>query len=377
MKKIILLSIIFSLNSLLYSQSKLDIGNVVQENKITDFKSQNLILLDFWATWCGPCIPATEQLEIYQKQLKDEVYMIAISYEENYVIHNFLKRKDINIAVFQDFNKYNVKKYNVSYWPFTVVLNNKGKVLWSGSPGNLSVEKLKSFHRKTQPLDYSLSDIFNFKATAKQLKNKNSSKDTIDLFLQPISDDALTEEFNKTKDRVFFQGSIKSLVSKLYSIPELNVNSEIEKYTTVRSDTHIWENDKQRILDSLSDQTNIIIEHKTITKDAHVVSVDNKELLWDMAQINWGEDATANYIIGDDRIKADNMSINEISNLLTSLKNVNYVYQGNDKKKYDWNFHYSYNNLMKGELLDQFGLNIGPLNSLEVKSIIIKKGNSD
>ena len=83
------------------------------------------------------------------------------------------------------------------------------------------------------------------------------------------------------------------------------------------------------------------------------------------------------YLIGNNRIEADDLSLQDIASLLTTLKGVNYVYNGNNQEAYDWSFHYTYDNLMVEELLYQFGLEIKPLKETLVKTLNLKKGNPE
>lgn len=40
------------------------------------------VLIDFWATWCGPCRKAIPELNEFQKQFKDELVVIGLSDEK-------------------------------------------------------------------------------------------------------------------------------------------------------------------------------------------------------------------------------------------------------------------------------------------------------
>jgi thiol-disulfide isomerase/thioredoxin len=69
--------------------------------KLSDFQNKNYVLLDFWASWCGPCIKEIPTLkEVYRKYKKEQLVIISISADEN--------RNDWHKAI---------KKYKLEDWP--------------------------------------------------------------------------------------------------------------------------------------------------------------------------------------------------------------------------------------------------------------------
>lgn len=54
-----------------------------------------LIILDFWATWCGNCIKAMPKIHDLQKQFSEDLTVLPITYEPKDKITEFIKRNEI------------------------------------------------------------------------------------------------------------------------------------------------------------------------------------------------------------------------------------------------------------------------------------------
>jgi len=52
-----------------------------EEIKLTDY-SGKIVILDFWATWCGPCRKGIPDLISIQNEYKDEIVVIGISLDQ-------------------------------------------------------------------------------------------------------------------------------------------------------------------------------------------------------------------------------------------------------------------------------------------------------
>ncbi|HEY5534534.1 MAG TPA: TlpA disulfide reductase family protein [Ignavibacteria bacterium] len=67
--------------------------------KLSDLKG-NVVLVNFWATWCKPCVGEMPDLSLISQELKDKNFrIIGISTEEPKTIENFLKTKPVAYTI--------------------------------------------------------------------------------------------------------------------------------------------------------------------------------------------------------------------------------------------------------------------------------------
>ncbi len=93
-----------------------------------DFKGK-IVLLNFWATWCAPCIAEFPELLKLSKNEKDNLVLIAISVDEKIEnIKPFLKRHNLNtnldnvIIAHDDGKKISHDIFQTSTYPETFIL---------------------------------------------------------------------------------------------------------------------------------------------------------------------------------------------------------------------------------------------------------------
>ena len=94
-----------------------------------------VVVLEFWATWCGPCILAIPHLNELAEKFKDQpVQFIAITSEDEATVKAFLAKKPINGWVALDADKAMYAAFAVSPIPHTVVLGKDGFIAAVTSP---------------------------------------------------------------------------------------------------------------------------------------------------------------------------------------------------------------------------------------------------
>lgn len=95
-----------------------------------------VVLVDFWATWCGPCRRLVPEMNEYQKKFAKDLVVIGISDEEAGPVKEFMGRQAFDYAVGLDENRSAKGALGVSGIPHVMIYTPDGIVRWQGFPGS-------------------------------------------------------------------------------------------------------------------------------------------------------------------------------------------------------------------------------------------------
>ncbi len=100
------------------------------EAKLADFKGK-VVLIDFWATWCGPCKRAMPHIQrIYEKYKDKDVVVLGINTRESPEgkVEPFLKEHKITYRTLVDNDGKVVKQYGVQEIPALFLIDKEGLI---------------------------------------------------------------------------------------------------------------------------------------------------------------------------------------------------------------------------------------------------------
>ena len=105
-----------------------------QNIKLKEYLSKGPILINFWATWCAPCIKEMVYLEEFENKYKNNgfsVISISVDSQKSFSqVRSYIKTKKYTFDVFLDPNMQIFKKLNGNLMPTNILVDRNGKIIW-------------------------------------------------------------------------------------------------------------------------------------------------------------------------------------------------------------------------------------------------------
>jgi len=98
-----------------------------QSITLSDFRGKPVVL-NFWATWCGPCAFEMPYIqEIYDERSSEGLVVLAINWGESASqVEQFMQNHNLSIPVLLDTKKVVAQKYNIRAFPTTFFIDKDG-----------------------------------------------------------------------------------------------------------------------------------------------------------------------------------------------------------------------------------------------------------
>lgn len=116
--------------------------DTIQIDSWQDLKGKTVVL-DFWATWCTPCIAEFPRINnLLEAFDSDDVVFISLTYEPEDMILPFLRRHKLNTIIASDTSFSMFKSFDGWAIPLVFLINKDGMIAARMHPANLTKEIL-------------------------------------------------------------------------------------------------------------------------------------------------------------------------------------------------------------------------------------------
>jgi len=353
MRKLVYILTLLTLGNI-YAQSNIKVNEKAPKINITDWienipDDKNLdnkyIVLEFWATWCGPCIAAVPHMnEIQEEFNQKDLYFISITDEPIAKVERSLKRIEFKSIVVTDLTKKTQIDFGdgikgLEAYPLTVLIDKKGIIKWIGEPKNLNSIVMSEFlsNEGTKNSDYKI----------KKSENKTETKQKYD-FKELIGNKEVKHYFDLQESndvKMLKQAMGTSIISlKSYTLEAiyndiLNVNNDQlklpETIMNKRFDLIYKNTDEPENLNLLENE---ILNKLNLTKQTNFksikinsVSIQDQSLLEETLEKRFSSKSNA-----DDKIVFTAYTISETLDELTNVSSAMFKFNDTDKTKYDF-----------------------------------------
>src|SRR6185437_8389786 len=145
MRKLLVISLIL-FSKVSFEQIKIgdkapdiNITNWVQNHPKNVFPKDKYIVVDFWATWCAPCLASISHMNtlVEENNKNNNLVFLAMTDEKKQKILPVLSRVLFKSFVVMDTTGQTQKNFKLSSIPLCTMLDDKGFVRWTGDPGEL------------------------------------------------------------------------------------------------------------------------------------------------------------------------------------------------------------------------------------------------
>lgn len=101
-----------------------------QMYRLSDFRGK-VVLINFWATWCPPCIEEMPSMESLRKEIDEtQLKILALSVDDSWEpVSTFLKQNSYGFGIFADFEEKVARLYGTSMIPETYIVDKQGVIL--------------------------------------------------------------------------------------------------------------------------------------------------------------------------------------------------------------------------------------------------------
>jgi len=150
-----------------------------------------IVLIEFWETWCGPCIDGMQHLKVLKNKFHNQLIIICVSSDKLGGTISFINKNDFPFDFIYDKEKLLSNVFPHSGIPHTILVDKDGKIQAETYPGFISDEKINEL---TEGKDIKIPTKQNFDTEDLNRNNLNTLI-SFELFRHQLGDRQYIDEY--------------------------------------------------------------------------------------------------------------------------------------------------------------------------------------
>jgi len=244
-----------------------------KEKSLGDFKGK-LLILDFWATWCVPCIAAFPKMEALREKYKDKIRVLPVTSDSKEKVQALFENieKDKGFKLFSLVADQQIRTlFNFRFLPHYVILDKEGRYLTDATVEEINESNIEDLLKTGKGRFSTQKTIVTRYDQSKPLFNQYISitedglpvTKRVDLDKIVVTS-TLSESINDlTGPRMIIKGrvlmttsTIDKVFGTLFGIAIGGGHTLDNNFYLIPDNRHIWEVKNKRLLDYSSNTIN-------------------------------------------------------------------------------------------------------------------------
>jgi uncharacterized protein (TIGR03435 family) len=335
-----------------------------------------VVVLEFWATWCSPCIPAIDHLSQIATKYKDKpVQFIFVTDEDEKRASWFLQKRSPTGWIGLDENRHTIEAYQFVGIPHTVVIDSDGKIAAITSPKDVTetaLNDLLSGKKISLPLKQAVAEDLEWDKdlvrddTVFQIIIQSSNAYTGGMRISPPPPRHLT-----------FDGAVlQAMVQTAFQMPSTRVINKLSKSQNEQGyrASVVVPKGKENLLyptfqRALIENFSLRVHRETREMDVFLLrKIDNQNPILKPSQAKEVE-----YTVMRGKITVKKQPISKLADSLENFFGKPVIDETGLKENYDWNLSYTYadKNILLESLRKETSLELVPVKRM-VEVLVIE-----